>query len=109
MGGSAALRYFFYVTNDRKLRNVVGVALLTDAIARVVARDRAPAVVSDGLNEWKRVTHDGEPLYRCRGAARPLYETERGPTPVAVSRARSAARGRSGQAGRGDPQRDRDG
>jgi len=60
-----------------KLGDLVGVALLTDAVAQGFARARAPAVVSDGLNEWERVgTHDGEPLYRCRRAARPLREPE---------------------------------
>jgi hypothetical protein len=61
-----------------KLGGLVGVALLTDAVAQGFARDRAPPVVSDGLNEWEQVWtgRDQEPLYRCRGPAKPLREAE---------------------------------
>jgi hypothetical protein len=57
-----------------KLGDLIGVALLTEALAEGFARDRAPPIVSDGLNEWERVGtgRDGEPLYRCRGPARPV-------------------------------------
>jgi hypothetical protein len=59
-----------------KLGDLIGVALLTEALAEGFARDRAPPIVSDGLNEWERVGTglDGEPLYRCRGPARPVRE-----------------------------------
>jgi hypothetical protein len=61
-----------------KLDRLVGVALLTDAVTQGFARDRAPPVVSDGLNEWEQVWtgREGEPLYRCRGTAKPLHEAE---------------------------------
>jgi hypothetical protein len=59
-----------------KLGDLLGVALLTDAVAQGFARDRAPSVVSDGLNEWEQVWtgRDQEPLYRCRGPARTLRD-----------------------------------
>jgi hypothetical protein len=73
-----------------KLGHLVGVALLTDALAHGFARDRAPPVVSDGLNEWERVStgRDGEPLYRCRGAAKPLHDAETSAGPLWKTRPR---------------------
>jgi hypothetical protein len=61
-----------------KLGDLIGVALLTDAVVRGFREENAPAEVSDGLNAWEHVgtQRNGEPLYRCRGAATPVRSVQ---------------------------------